>query len=241
MRKVYFVLLVLTVLIPIAASAQQGQAVVKQFSGKVEVKQPGQEWQPVQMSMTIAEGATVSTGFSSRLVLDLGQTEITVQPLTRMLLRELIKKGSTNVTSLTLSVGKIRAVVKAAPGEKSDFAIKGPDATAAVRGTEFTFDVNLNNQAEGFDGRVLLVSNTTGQALSVTAGTFGAVGDSGRPTFPDQIIAQHSSSGWTPSDLLLWTSSHQGNWTLGAYTDALTSPNALPAAAGLATVTVTVN
>ena len=141
MRRVSFLLLTLIFLFPMTASAQQLQAVVKQFSGKVEVKQTGQGWQPVQLNMIVPGGATVSTGFSSRLTLELGQTEVTIQPLTRMLLRELIKKGSTNVTALTLRVGKINAAVKAVSGERNDFTVAGPNATAAVRGTEFNFDV----------------------------------------------------------------------------------------------------
>ena len=231
--------LMLIFLFPMAVSAQQ--AVVKQFSGKVEVKQPGQDWQPVQLNMIVAQGATVSTGFSSRLTLELGQTEITIQPLTRMLLRELVKKDTTNVTALTLRVGRINAAVKAASGEKNDFTVVGPIATAAVRGTEFNFDVNVDDQAEGISGHVYLVSNATGQETSVGPGMFGGVGDSGHLRLPDQIITQHSSSGWIPSDLLWWASSHEGGWTLGAYTDNLTTPNVLPAAAGLATMTVTVN
>ena len=241
MRRVSFFLLTLIFLFPMAASGQQLQAVVRQFSGKVEVKQPDQDWQPVQLNMIVPEGATVSTGFSSRLTLELGQTEITIRPLTRMLLRELIKKGSTNVTALILRVGKINAAVKAVTGERNDFTVVGPNATAAVRGTEFNFDVNIDDHAEGISGHFYLVSNATGQEISVGPGMFGAVGDSGHLTLPDQIIAQHSSSGWIPSDLLWWASSHEGGWTLGAYTNSLTPPNVLPAASGLATMTVTVN
>ena len=241
MRRVSLFLLTLVFLSPMAASAQQLQAVVKQFSGKVEVKQPGQDWQPVQLNMTISQGETVSTGFSSRLTLELGQTEITIQPLTRMLLRELVKKGTTNVTALTLRVGRINAAVKAGSGEKNDFTVVGPIATAAVRGTEFNFGVDVDDQAEGISGHVYLVSNATGQETLVGPGMFGAVGGNGHLTLPEQIVAQHSSSGWIPSDLLWWASSHEGGWTLGAYTNSLTPPNVLPAASGLATITVTVN
>jgi hypothetical protein len=242
MRRAFFFLSVLVLLSPLAASAQELQAVVKQFSGKVEVKQVGQDWKPVQLNMSVPQGATVSTGFSSRLTLELGQTEITIQPLTRMLLRELIKKDTTNVTALTLRVGKINAAVKAVAGERNNFTVAGPNATAAVRGTEFNFDVNLDDEAEGISGHFYLVSNATGQETSVGPGMFGSVGDRGRLRLPDQIIAQHSSSGWIPSDLLWWASSHEGGFTLGAYTDNLTPPNVLPAAAGIATaVTVTVN
>ena len=186
-----------------------------------------QDWQPVQLHMVVPQGATVSTGFSSRFsTLELGQTEITIQPLTRMLLRELIKKGTTNITALTLRVGKINAAVKAVAGERNDFTVAGPNATAAVRGTEFNFDVNVDDHAEGISGHFYLVSHDTGQEISVGPGMFGAVGGNGHLTLPEQIIAQHSSSGWIPSDLLWWASTHEGGWTLGATRNNLTPPNA---------------
>ncbi len=240
MRRVFFLPLLVILLFPMTASAQQLQAVVKQFSGKVEVKQPGQDWQPVRLNMTVSPGATVSTGFSSQLVLQIGQTEIAVQPLTRMLLREIIKNGSTNVTGLNLRVGKLYATVKAAPGEKNDFTVTGPVATAAVRGTEFGFDVNIDDHVEGLGGTLFLVSNTTGQRMSVGPGMFGAVGDNGRLISSDRIILQRSSNGWTPSDLLWWANQHEGGFTLSPPNN-LIAPSVPPSAIQLATVTVRVN
>jgi FecR protein len=241
MRRELFLPLVLILLLPMTASAQQLQAVVKEFSGKVEVKQPGRDWQPVQRSMIVSPGATVATGFASWLVLELGRTEIAVQPLTRMLLREIVKRGSTNVAGLSLRVGRVNATVKAAPGERNDFTIRGPAATAAVRGTELSFDVNVDDHVEGLGGYFFLVSNTTGQQMSVGPGMFGDIADNGRLIFSDQIISQHSSSGWTPSDLLWWANQHEGGFTLSTYSNSLIAPNVPPAGIQLATVTVRVN
>src|SRR5208283_3549433 len=98
MHRVLFFLLMLALLSPLAALAQEQQAVVKEFSGKVEVKPQGRDWRPVQLNMVVTMGSTVSTGFASRLVLAIGQTQISVRPLTRMLLRELVKTGATNTT-----------------------------------------------------------------------------------------------------------------------------------------------
>ncbi|MGA2378182.1 MAG: hypothetical protein ABSG85_02620, partial [Spirochaetia bacterium] len=69
MHRVLFFLLMLILLSPIPALAQEQQAVVKEFSGKVEVKPPGRDWRPVEVNMPGSMGATVSTGFASRLVL----------------------------------------------------------------------------------------------------------------------------------------------------------------------------
>ena len=160
-NRVLFFLLMLILVSCIPALAQQQQAVVKEFSGKVEVKPPGGAWRPVQLNMPVAMGATVSTGFASRLVLAIGQTQISIQPLTRMVLRELIKKDTTNTTSLTLRVGKVNVVVKAASGEKNDFTIRGPASTAAVRGTEFSFDSNIDDRTGDVGGSVSVTSEIT--------------------------------------------------------------------------------
>ena len=247
MRRMLFLLLSLNLLFSIAASGQQLEAVVKDFSGKVEVKQTGQDWQPVQLNMVVPQGAMVSTGFASRLTLALGPTQIAVRPLTRMLLRELIKQGSTDVTRLTLRVGKVNVSVKAASGEKNDFSIRGPAATAAVRGTEFNFDVNIEDEVEGLDGYTYLVSNATGQETSVGPGMFGAVNDVGRFRLSDQIIIQHSSSGWIPNDLLWWATEHESALTLSTNTNNLIAPSvqsSVVGATGATTpgiITVTVN
>ena len=137
---------------------QELQAVVSDFSGKVELKQPGQAWQPVQANMVVPVGATISTGFGSRLVLSLGETRITVSPLTRMLLRDLVKSNGINTTRLELRVGKVNAVVKSAQGEKNDFTLKGPLSTASVRGTEFIYDADIDDYVEVVDSVVTLTS-----------------------------------------------------------------------------------
>lgn len=165
-----FFLVILVTLSPLSLSAQDLQAVAKEFSGKVEVKQPGQDWQPVGLNMSISGGATVSTGFSSRLVLAIGQTQIVVRPLTRMVLRELVRKEATNTTGLALRVGKVNVSVKAASGEKNDFTITGPSSTAAVRGTEFDYDVNLDDRITVHDGFVTVTAGFAGHSWTVFSG-----------------------------------------------------------------------
>ena len=242
MSKIYLFPLLALFLFPVTAFSQHLQAVVKEFSGKVEVKQLDQEWQPVRLNMIVSEGATVSTGFASRLLLAFGQTQIAVRPLTRMLVRELMKRDSTNVTSLDLPVGKVNVSVKAASGEKNDFTIRGPASTAAVRGTEFNFDANIDDQVDGLDGHVLLSSNITGQTIHIGPGMFGAIGDNGRLVLSAQIILQHSSSGWVPSDLLWWASQHETGLPLFTNTNNLLPPNVLSLSVGaVPTLTVTVN
>lgn len=140
MKRLFFFLALFGLALCLPLGAQQVQAVVKEATGKVEVKPPGGEWQAIIVNAVIGKGSTVSTGFSSRLVLQIGRTQLIVKPLTRLLLEELVKRETTNVSSLALKVGKVNANVKSTEGERSDFTLKGPASTAAVRGTEFDYD-----------------------------------------------------------------------------------------------------
>src|SRR5271157_6108882 len=85
----------------------QSQAVVTQFTGKVEVKASGGDWQPAKQGMTLDTGASISTGFSSTALLDLGTSTLKVRPLTRMQLVQLIAREGSVSTTLALKVGKV--------------------------------------------------------------------------------------------------------------------------------------
>jgi hypothetical protein len=144
----------------------QSQAVVKEFTGKVEIKTSGADWQPVKAGMKLDTGASISTGFGSTALLDLGTSTLKVAPLTRMQLVELIARQGNVSTTLALKVGKVNADVKVAPGLKQEFTLKGPQATAAVRGTVFEFDGVSVNVING----LVFFSNTQGQGRGVGAG-----------------------------------------------------------------------
>ena len=119
----------------------QTQAVLKEATGKVEVQALGGQWQSARVGMQISRGSTISTGFNSSAVLDLGNSVLRVKPLTRMRLDQLIEQGGTVQTELFLRVGKVNAEVKSVAGLKQDFKLRSPVSTAAVRGTGFDYDV----------------------------------------------------------------------------------------------------
>jgi hypothetical protein len=160
----------------------QTQAVVKEFKGKVEIKAGGGEWQPVTVGMTLDTGASISTGFGSTALLDLGTSTLKVAPLTRMQLVELIARQGSVSTTLALKVGRVNAEVKTAPGLKQDFTLKGPQATAAVRGTEFEFDGVSVKVING----LVFFSNAQGQGRGVGAGEQSTTNGTALPTSGDQ-------------------------------------------------------
>ena len=177
----------------------QAQAVVKEFKGKVEIKATGGDWQPVKAGMKLDTGASISTGFSSTALLDLGTSTLKVAPLTRMQLVELIARQGSVSTTLALKVGKVNAEVKTAQGLRQDFTLKGPQATAAVRGTEFEFDGVSVKVING----LVFFTNTQGQGRGVGAGEESSTDGTQLPTTggqedeSDTTVDPHASTGGT--------------------------------------------
>ncbi len=149
MKRLFLFLFLLGFLASLPLGAQALQAVAREVTGKVEVQPAGGDWRPVTLNMVIAKGSTISTGFNARLVIQVGLTQIIVKPLTRLLLEDLVKRDATNVTSVALKVGMVNASVKAADGERSEFTLKGPASTAAVRGTDLAYDGYTLQVTEG--------------------------------------------------------------------------------------------
>lgn len=120
-----------------------GEVWVKDFYGKVKVKYPGDsKWSRLNIGDELPANATVSTGFNSQIVLDLGNATLDVLPLTRMTVSEITETQDTIATSLFLQGGTIKADVSKVEGKVNDFHIKSPVATASVRGTSFIFSGN---------------------------------------------------------------------------------------------------
>jgi hypothetical protein len=181
MKKLLAMIIVLVLTAPVLFA--QTQAVVKQLSGKVEVKGPGATaWVSAKVGQQLAKGSFISTGFNSTAVLALGASVLSVKPLTRMKLEELIAREGTVSTSLFLQVGKLNASVKSAEGLKQDFTVKSPVSTAAVRGTDFEFDGLTVRVING----LVYFSNNLGQSRGVTQGEQSSTTGAAPPTGGDQ-------------------------------------------------------
>jgi hypothetical protein len=164
----------------VSSLSSQLKAVVKEITGKVEIKPADGAWRPAKAGVTITKGYSISTGFDSTAVLEIGQSVLRVRPLTRMKLEELLQKEKTVSTSLYLSVGKVKAEVK--KGTDQDFTLRGPVSTAAVRGTDFEFDGFTVKVTNG----VVAFINTVGQSRGVAEGEDSSTDGMQLPTTGDQ-------------------------------------------------------
>jgi len=179
------VLLLVLVLIPAAVLTAQLQAVVKETTGKVEIKTSGSTaWVAAKAGTKLAKGSFITTGFNSTAVLELGPAVLQVKPLTRMQLEDLVASEGTVSTELFLKVGKVRAELKTTAGVKQNFTLKSAVSTAAVRGTEFEFDGLV---VKVINGQVFFY-NSVGQSRSVAAGEQSSTDGQQAPTSGDEEL-----------------------------------------------------
>lgn len=167
----------------------QSQAVLKETAGKVELQEPQGPWRPAQVGMHISLGTTISTGFNSAAVLELGNSVLRVKPLTRMRLDQLLEQGGSVQTDLFLRVGKVNAEVKSVAGLKQDFKLRSPVSTAAVRGTGFDYDAYEVTVTDG----TVYYFNLLNQGRSYGTGEGGGSDGYDPPQTGDQSKDENSS------------------------------------------------
>lgn len=181
-RLLIAALLVVALATPVAAQ-QQVEATVQDFNGRVEMRSgPGAAWSAVETGMRLPLGATVSTGFGASAELEIGPAILEVRPLSRLTIEELIEREGLVESELFLQVGRVRAEVRTNTGRQSDFRLRSPVATAAVRGTSFEFDgVNLDVETG-----TVRIANQNGEGSNVGAGESSSSDENTPPTPPSE-------------------------------------------------------
>lgn len=186
MRKMVFLMMIFTGL---AAPVFSETATIASFSGKVEVRPPGQGWQNAEPGMVLPLNAVISTGFGAKAVIRMDNADIEVKPLTRMTIQEFATSGNTTTTTLFLGAGKIRADVKTRNNLVNDFQVRSPVATAAVRGTSFTFD---GLRLEVVKGSVDFYGSR-GSRVNVSQGNRSETSEEAPPAEPAEVKRQEAA------------------------------------------------
>jgi hypothetical protein len=125
-------------------------AFFREVSGTVEVRAPGSPaWVKAAKGDAIGKDTIISTGFKSTASISLGNSTLTVRPLTRLSLEEIIQNQNGEQVNLYLQTGRVRAEVNPPSGGTVDFSVRSPSVTASVRGTSFDFDTENIRVEEG--------------------------------------------------------------------------------------------
>ena len=192
MKRVFTIIICL--LITATLFATSGEVIA--IKGKVEVQKDGQ-WRLAQKGELLDSGVLVSTGFKSELTLKVDGSTIIVQPLTRLRLDEIVKKGDVLSSKVYLDMGSIKANVKAAETKKVSFTVRTPVATASVRGTsgEISYNGVLNGETGIWD-----YINQSGDVVKVFAGDTVSIDNFGNIT-PAQITFAQDVKPQTPATM----------------------------------------
>lgn len=176
---------------PAASFAPFAGAVISEWRGTVQVQLPGAAASHPARGQALPEGTVVDTR-DGRLVLVLrnDESEILVQPYTRLIL-QVPQPG--NWDTLQIILGKVRAYIRKRTGGAPPFQIGTPSAVIAVRGTRFDVEVNASgvSQIDVFDGLVEVGSATIpGVSVLVSPGMSTRVGvdTAPEPPVPTQEI-----------------------------------------------------
>lgn len=140
MKRYAWILIVAFSLVGGISAQAKMTAVVLEVAGKVEYKTPDADWTTAKVGAVILPGTIVSTGFKSTASIKVGEAVITVKPVTRLTIEQLVKTEGGTQTALFLTSGRVKADVTPSKTEKVSFSIKSASATASVRGTGFEFD-----------------------------------------------------------------------------------------------------
>ena len=160
------------------------------IEGKAQVSTNGTTWAPIAVGSKIPQGATIQTGFKSSLKLKFKGSEITLDPMTRIKLDELSEKDNRDNAVVSMKIGGLTSNVKKLEDRRAGFTVKGPAATASVRGTIVSEEVGYNRDT------VRAIENTTMVWPSSSNGDSSAAeGKGARAIAPGQIASVDSEGG----------------------------------------------
>ena len=168
-----FIILVMMLLSAACIFAQNPIAQIKELTGTVELKKGAADWKLAKAGERIEETTLISTGFKSMALLDVGSSTVTVRPLTRMSINELVNQDGTETISVGMNSGRVRVDVKPPAGSKASFTIQTPSATASVRGTVFDMGKASIRVSEGIVGY-----SGSGRPVQVGAGWSSRIDES---------------------------------------------------------------
>jgi len=163
MKKTVFLLLLVG--IAMLGFAQNG--VVKELTGTVELKSSGAAaFVAAKAGDIVSQDTVVSTGFKSTALIEVGNTTLTVRPLTRLTLTEIKASSDSETVNLSIQAGRVRVDVNPPAGSKASLAVSSPTATASVRGTSFEFDTRNLYVSSGS----VMFQGARGEPTLITAG-----------------------------------------------------------------------
>jgi hypothetical protein len=131
----YYIKLFLSFFIILIFAGQSlAETTVTSVKGQAKYK-TGNQWANLTAGMKLAQGAKISTGVNSTVLLNINGDELTIKQMTMIKIEESsVSKTETN-TTIGLKRGSLNTRVSKLKTLKTSFKISTPVATSSVRGT----------------------------------------------------------------------------------------------------------
>ncbi|MGD9688240.1 MAG: FecR domain-containing protein [Phycisphaerales bacterium] len=138
---------------PELPQAGKTPAVIVAFEGKVQYRLGAdKEWQNATVGALLSEGAELNTGLRSAVQVKIGVGQVlTIDRISRVLLREAVARAGTEKTTVELPYGRVKFDVASAT-VANDVQIQAPDATLAVKGTTGLMEVTAGQPTMAMGG-----------------------------------------------------------------------------------------
>ncbi|MFH0975301.1 MAG: FecR family protein [Spirochaetota bacterium] len=150
--------------------------VVEATKGEAAYKQ-GNQWLPLTKGQPLEEGAKISTGAKSWVLLNIDGDSVKVNQLTMMKIFRNRLSAGTKDTNIGLKHGSLKARIGKIGTLKTNFKITTPVATSSVRGTE---EFNKNGAKSGnfvhAPAGTLTVEDRNGGSYSLTGNSAFNIG-----------------------------------------------------------------
>ena len=175
MKKTMCVLVSLLIFCSMGVYGQTMTGIIEELNGTVEIKYSAdQDFVTANRGDHISQDTVISTGFRSNAIIKVGSTLISVSPLTRLTLTEVVTSAGMESLNVNLQSGRVRVDVNPPAGTRAYMNVSSPSATASVRGTSFWFDGSSIGVNEG----TVSFSGSRGHEIAVNSGSVSSV-DSG--------------------------------------------------------------
>lgn len=190
MKRLLFVLTALFVCQALFAL----DAEVVELTGKAQVSSNGTTWSPLAVGSVVSQGATIQTGFNSQLKLKVKGSTITLDPMTRIKVEQLSDKGNIDNTVVSMKIGGLTSNVKKVEDRRAGFTVKGPAATASVRGTILSEECGYNSDVvTSVENTTMVWPSSANDESTGDAESGSSQGKGARAINPGQVASVNSS------------------------------------------------
>ena len=172
-------------------------AEVLSIQGKAQYSLNGTSWTPLSVGAKIGQGATIQTAFKSALKLKFKGSVVDLGPMTRVKLDELSESPAKDNAVVSMKIGTLTSNVKKLEDRRAGFTIKGPAATASVRGTIVREECGYNTDTVTAIESVTAVWPTSkgeGSATEISDDSNSAVAVSGGRAVPGACALNEGQS-----------------------------------------------